>query len=126
MQSATVFPLTDAFKCSSGATHWLLQPPFTLQLQQQEENASPEVGRGGGSKADVLQLLSFAQKKNFCSTNWNLSVLQMAQQMQCSDENSVDSDAAKTLQAEAWLSCTEHLTHTATEMILGTFGEALS
>lgn len=31
--------------------------------------------------------------------------------MLCADENNIDSDAAKTLQAETWLSCTEHLTY---------------
>lgn len=112
MQSARSFPLADAFKCSSGATYWFLQLPFTVQLQQQEEYASPEVEREGISKADLLQLLSLAQKKNFCSGNRNLRFLQMAQQMQCTDEKDVDSDAAKTLQAETQLSHTNHLTHT--------------
>lgn len=34
----------------------------------------------------------------------------MAQWLQSTDENDVDGDAAKTLQAEMWLSHTEHLT----------------
>lgn len=34
MESAAVFPLADAFKGSSGATHWLLQLTFSLQQQE--------------------------------------------------------------------------------------------
>lgn len=65
-----------------------------------EELPSPDVGRGSNSKPDFLQLLLLAQKKKPCSVNRNLSVLQMAQQMQYADGNGVGSDAAKTLQAE--------------------------
>lgn len=50
----------------------------------------------------------------------------MAQQMQCTDENYVGSDAAKPLQEETRLSCTEHLTDIAMAMILGISGSALS
>lgn len=111
MESAAVFPLADTFKCSSGATHWFLQLAFSLQ--QQEGYTSLEVERRGSSKTDLLQLLPLAQKckkkKNFCCADRNLSVLQMAQQMLCTDENNTDSNAAKTLQAET--SRTEHLTY---------------
>lgn len=46
--------------------------------------------------------------------------------MQCTDENYVDSYAAKTLQAETRLSCIEHLRDIAMAMILGMFSGALS
>jgi len=127
MQSTRAFPLADAFKCSSGATHRLLQLPFTLQLQQQAEYASPEGGRGGSSKADLLQLLSLAHKKNFCSANRNPSVLQngttdaVCWWKRCRQRCCKNSSGRKAVVTYR----TSHA-HIATAMILGTFGRPLS
>lgn len=92
--------------------HTAFYTAFHPAAAAQEEQVSPEGGRGGSSNADLLKSLSLAQKKNFCSVNRNLSALQMAQQMQCTNGNDVDSDAAKALQAETQLSWAEQVSHT--------------